>query len=278
MPPVISGDLAYPIFCTRNWLSQDTIRYGTFSSTEMSSLLSRVLDGDRFSYFQGDVASDLTTLTIEMSFQNRTASIFRSFNLVILQNINWKNFLGQYFDETTETWTTITGLDFQVSNNTSEDLIVALPASVSGNAVRFTVTTTMTANAYKKVGNIMVCESVLQLSGGFQDYKPGYDENVNRLKMGNGVQSLEYYERAAGGYELWKASFDAPYATLAELKSLRSIKRGGLPVILIPEPYLRPDEAYQCLFDGPWPGHAYINPVRSQGYLIPLRVKEVGRH
>lgn len=280
MPPIIAGDTAYPIFATRNWLSQETIDYGTFTSTEMQALLERVLDGDRYSYWQGETASDLTSVVMRLSFQQRTAQVYRSFNLVVLQNINWKNFHGEYFDETTQVWTTITGLDYRAgtADNAAEDLIVALAASESGNEVRFTVTKTFVANDLKKLGNLIVCESVVQLSSGFLDFRPGYTEKVNRLTMGDGTQFVEYSGRSAASHELWKATFDAPYASRAELLMLRGIKRGGLPFILIPEPANNPDEAYQCLFDGAWPGHAYQHPIRSLGYLIPLRVREVGRH
>lgn len=280
MPPIISGETAYPIFATRNWLSKETIDYGTFTASEMQALLHRVLDGDRYSYWQGETFDDAVSVVIQMSLQMRTAQVYRPFNLVILQNINWKHFLGEYFDEDASAWVTITGLDYRegTAANAAADIIVALPASVSGNEVRFTVDKTIIADEAKRVGNIIVCESVVQLSSGFLDYKPGYNENVNRLKMGDGSQFIEYSGRSAASHELWKASFDAPYATLAELLLLRAIKRGGLPFILIPEPANRPDEAYQCIFDGAWPGHAYQHPIRELGYLIPLRVIEVGKH
>lgn len=274
MPPIVSGDAAYPIFASRNWLSQETIRYGTFTAGEMQALFHRVLNGDRYSYWQGENANDTISVVLRMSFQQRTAQVYRLFNLVILQNINWKNFLGEYFDETAQGWVTIPGLNYQAgtADNAAEDMIVALPASVSGNEVRFTVLKTIVPNALKRCGNIIVCESVVQLSSGFLNFKPGYDETVNRLRMGDGSQFVEYV-----GRELWKAAFDAPYASRAELLALRGIKRGGAPFVLIPEPANNPDEAYQCLFEGSW-AHAYQHPIRTLGYLIPVQVLEVGKH
>lgn len=270
---------AHAIFASRNWLSQDTIDYGTFAANEMQALLERVLDGDRFSYWAGATAADAFANTIELSFQARTMQVYRQFDLVILQNINWKNFLAEYFDQTAGTWLTIPGLDYQfgTANNAATDLIVAMPSKLYGNAVRFNVTHTITPNEIKQAGNIIVCDSVVQLALGIGKYKRRGTERVNDIKTGDGTIFREVVMRSAASYELWGASFEAAFATLAELEALRTIKRQGKPFIFIPEPGDRKDEAFQVYFDGAW-GHEYQLRVREGGYNIDMRVKEVGRH
>lgn len=273
----MTGELAYPIFASRNWISQDSVDYGSFAASEMTALLERVIDGDRFSYWQGSSFSDLTSVVLTFSFQLRTANIERAFDLVILQNINWKNFLGEYQHPTTGVWTTITALDYTVSNNAATDRIVNIPAGVSATGIRFTVTTTMTADDAKKAGNIIVCQSAIQLAGGFLDYKIKNREQVREVMLGDGTISREYQMRTAASYEFYGATFDCPIVTAAEKLLLRTIKREGYPFVLIPEVADHPEDAYQCHFDGAW-GHQYENAVRSIGYMIPMKVKEVGSH
>jgi hypothetical protein len=246
----------------------------------MQALLERVLDGDRFSYWASSTPSDATTVTIEMSFQARTNQMYRQFDLVILQNINWKNFLGEYFDQTSGTYVTIPGMDYQVAtaDNAETDLIVQMPTKKNGNSVRFTIYRTIIANSLKQAGNIIVCDSVVQPTYGMKGYKPGFSGRMNELKLGDGTVSREYVLRSATSYELWRAGFEIQVASQAELNSLRTIKREGKPFIFIPEPGNRKDEVFQVHFDGEW-GHAYeLAFNRDGGYAIPMKVKEVGRH
>jgi hypothetical protein len=274
---VTSGDLAHPVFASRNWINQDSIDYGTFTADEMTALLSRIIDGDRFSYWQGSSTSDATTVTMTFSFQDRTALTRRAFDLIILQNINWKNFLIEYRNPDTGAWATVTGGDFTGTDNEDTDLIINIAAGVTADAIRITITTTMTADEAKKLGNLIVCQSAIQLSSGFENYKVKMRESLRALELGDKTISKEYLQRSAASYEFWGASFDVLFATTAELATLRTIKREGYPFILIPEPADRPEDAFQCLFDGPW-GHAYENPVRSAGFGIPMKVMEVGSH
>jgi len=270
---------AHPIFAGKNFLNQDAIDYGTFTAEEMSALISRVIDGDPFSYWQGSTQVDGDEVIVgPFSFNTGSAVASQTFDLVVLQNINWKNFVGEYSTDGS-TWSTITGLNYAsgVANNALTDLIVNVTAGHAAKYVRFRVTHTITASQKKKAGGIIVCAGVVQLSGGFLDYKVKMREAVREVELGDKSLSREYIMRSAASYEFWGASFDCPIVTTAEKASLRTIKREGDPFILIPEPGDVKGDAYLCHFDGPW-GHEYMNPVRSVGYLIPMKVKEVGSH
>lgn len=266
-----------PIFASRNWINRDSLDYGTFTADEMSSILPRIIDGDRFSYWSGSSTSDLTTVSLVFSFQKRGTTFPRTFDLVILQNINWKNFYAEYRNATTGAWVSISQLDYSVSNNAEDDLIVNIPAGVTADGIRFYVSTTITANEAKKCGGIIVCQSVLQLSMGFLDYQVKHKESLREMELGDKTPSREYVRWSAASYELWGASFDCPFATRAELALLRTVKREGYPFVFIPEPGLAPEDTYQVEFAGPW-GHKYENPVRSLGFAIPMKVLQVGEH
>lgn len=269
----------YPIFASRNWLNQDSIDYGTFTVTEMDTLIDRIIDGDRFSYWQGSSASDLTTVTMNFDFRKGAVLQSRAFDLVIIQNINWKNFLIEYSNDNGATWATVTGLSYPVgvTNNSATDLIVNIAAGLTGHMLRVNIYSTITANEAKKCGGIIVCQSVLQLASGFLDFKVKNRENLRENVLADGSLSREIIQRSATSYEFYGASFDCPFVSAAELALLRTIKREGYPFILVLEPGVSPYEAYLCHFDGAW-GHAYVNPVRSVGYAIPMKVKEVGTH
>jgi len=270
---------AYPIFASKNYLTQDAIDYGTFTAEEMTALISRVIDGDPFSYWQGSTAVDTDEVIVgPFSFNQGSALIARSPDLIILQNINWKNFVGEWSTDAS-TWATITGLDyaFGVANNALTNLIVN-PSNISlAKYLRFRVTHTIVANAKKKVGGIIACLGVVQPAGGFMDYKVKNRESVREVELGDKTISREYIMRSGASYEFWGASFTLPIVTTAELALLRTIKRDGDPFVLIPEAGAIPGDAYLCHFDGAW-GHEYENPVRSVGYSISVKVKEVGSH
>ena len=269
----------YPIFASRNWIGQESIDYGTFTVTEMDTLIDRIIDGDRFSYWSGSSESDAVTVTMNFDFRKGSILYQRTFDLVILQNINWKNFLVEYSADNGATWATVTGLDYSVSNNTATDIITNIAAGLTGHMLRISIYTTFasTPNAAKKCGGVIVCQSALQLAGGFLEFKVKNRENIREVMLADGTISREIIQRSATSYEFFEASFDCPIVTAAELALLRTIKREGFPFIFIAEPGVAPYDAYLCHFSGAW-GHSYENAVRSIGYAIPMKVKEVGTH
>lgn len=269
---------AFPLFASKNYISQDSIDYGTWTVSEMQSLLDRIIDGDPLSYWAGSTADDTVDVTFILSFMQGSAAIARSPDLIVLQNINWKNFVG-YWSADGVTYTTIATLNYAsgTANNAATDLIVNPSDIASAKFLKFVVSKTISANQAKKCGGIIACLGAVQLSGGFLDYKPIYRETVRELALGDGSLSREYIPRSAHQYDFWGATFDCPVATAAELLALREIKASGDPFIIIPEPGDTPRDAYLCHFGKPWK-HGYENEVRSVGYRIPMEVKEVGSH
>ena len=267
---------ALPIFASKNYINQDAADYGTFTATEMNALVQRIIDGDPYSYWQGSTASDVTEVTLTFSLNEGSSLIARSPDLIILQNINWKNFVGEWSTNGLS-WTTIATLDYSSASNTATDLIVNPSDIASAKYLRFRITTTIGGAAKKKCGGIIACLGTVQPAGGFLDYKVKYRESVRELELGDKTISREYIMRSAADYEFWGASFALQIVTATELATLRGIKRDGIPFVFIPEPGDNKRDAYLCHFDGPW-GHDYDNPVRSVGYVVSMKVKEVGSH
>lgn len=275
---ILSGDTAQPIFASKNYINQDSVDYGTFDATEMDALAERIIDGDPLSYWQGSVATDGTTVTLTFSLNEGSSLIARSPDLIVLQNINWKNFIGQW-SVNGSSWTTITTLNYAsgVANNSATDLIVNPSDISSAKYLRFQITHTISANAKKKCGGIIACLGTVQTAGGYADDKIKYRESVREVELGDKTISREYIMRSATSYDFWGMSLSLLNVTTAELLLLRGIKAAGDPFIFIPEPSDQKQVAYLCHFDGAW-GQEYESTVRSIGFHLPIKVKEVGSH
>jgi hypothetical protein len=270
---------AFPIFGSKNYLNQDTVDYGTFTATEMQALLERVIDGDPFSQWVGSSSSDLTSVVLTFSFNEGSTLCARTPDLIILQNINWKNFVVEWSTNGT-TWSTVSTLNYAdgVADNAATDIIVNPSDVILAKYLRITITKTITADAKKRLGGLIVCSGVVQLSMGFLDFQVDYYEpGTAEIELGDGSLSHESTPRSATSDDFWGAKFDCPFAARSELLLLRGIKRGGEPFILIMEPGDNKGEAYLCHFVGRW-GHEYENPVRPAGFAIPMKVREVGSH
>lgn len=273
---ILTGDAAYPIFASKNYINQDSLDNGTFTASEMQALVERIIDGDPLSYWQGSTAVDGTEVILTFSFNYGAALIARSPDLIVLQNINWKNFVGEWSVNGTD-WTTIASLDFSAANNTATDMIVNPSDIALAKYIRFRITTTIGGAAKKKAGGIIVALGVVQIAGGYSDDKIRHRESVREVVLGDGTISREYIMRSAASYDFWGMSLSLLNVTAAELLLLRAIKAGGDPFVLIPEPADQPREAYLVHFEGPW-AKEYESPVRSLGFRLPIKVKEVGSH
>lgn len=275
---IISGDSAMPIFASKNYINQDAVDSGTFSASEMDALLERVIDGDPISYWQGSSESDSTSVVLTFSFNDGAALIARSPDLIVLQNINWKNFVGEWSADGAS-WSTIATLNYAdgVANNAATDLIVNPADIASAKYIRFTISKTITVNAKKKCGGVIACLGVVQTAGGYSDDKIKRRESVREVSLGDGTLSRSYIMRSAASYDFWGMSLSLLNVTAAELLLIRGIKVVGDPFVFIYEPADRPREAYLCHFDGAW-GEEYENPVRSVGFRLSIKVKEVGSH
>lgn len=275
---ILTGDNAFPIFASKNYINQDALDNGTFSASEMNALVDRIIDGDPESYWQGSSADDTTDVILTFSLNQGATVTARSPDLLIFQNINWKNFVGAWSVDGFA-YSTIASLNYAagVANNAATDLIVNPSDIALAKYLRFTISKTIVADSKKRCGGIIACLGALQAAGGFSNYKVKYRESVREVELGDKSISREYIYRSAASYDFWAAAFDLEIVTTAELVTLRTIKTNPDPFILVMEPADRPRDSYLCHFDGPW-AQAYESAVRTIGFAIPVKVKEVGSH
>ncbi len=108
-------------------------------------------------------------------------------------------------------------------------------------------------------------------------YDKRFRETIRKVRLGDGSRSDEIIQRSATSYEHYGASASLDLITRADRDSLRSIKRGGLPFVFIPEPFDVPRDVFTCLFNGAW-GDSYRGIFKGAGYRINFNVEEVGEH
>lgn len=275
--PLSVAALARPAFFSRNWINQDAIDYGTFTATEMAGILSRIIDGDPLSYWADSSATDGTTVTITVSLNQRGLTPGRSIDLLLFQNINWKNFIVKYSTDGGATYNTVPGGDYSngVQNYAAADLALALGTTLTGvTHLQVSITHTQTPNQNKQLGGWIAAQLVLQPAVGAV-IVPGYRENVNTVVLGDKNESDEYVLRSAQTYLWWGASLTFRGLTRAEADTLFTIKTGGLPFILYPEPGERVRDCYLCRFGPGWAPKFLSDGYKAAGILLALEVREV---
>lgn len=263
---------------SKNYVNSDAKDYGTFTVTSMSSLLPRVIDGDRDSYWQSETGSDATTEVMTFSFNSRSAVVSRTFDLLAFTNINWKNFLVESSTDAAA-WTTVTGLDYQVGvadlSSAITDLIVNVTAGVTASYLRVSIYRTQTANAKKILGGIWVFAGVVQL--GMDKYDKSYITrgNVKDQVRGDGSLSVEYIFRSAASYEFYSSTVRFPFVSTANRLLLRNVRRDGDPFVFVPFPQGIPRDVFLCLFKGDWK-EPYASSYTGAGFNLEAVIEETG--
>ncbi len=216
---------AAPAFLRKNWINSDSRDYGTLTASELPATVERVIDGDKDSQWNSSNATDGTSVAITADLRELESLVARNIDLIVLQNINLKNFLLEY--STTGTggsWVTVPGGDYQsgVADFSGTDFQLSLSTQLTGvKALRLTMTHTQTANEIKKVGGFIASELVVQFSYAMDKYKKEPVGNRKDLILGNGKISREHLMRSAYSDVRWR--FDAKLSNIPEAEILTAI-------------------------------------------------------
>lgn len=266
-----------PIFASRSRVNSESRDYGVFVASTMQSLMARIIDGDPESYWHSATGDDNTAETLDISFQQREAPISRSIDLVVMQNINLKNFVLEYSNTGGAPFTTVPGFDYNTgfADNALPDLIKTF-TPITANILRLRMFKTFIADDLKRVGGLIAALGTLQLvTGGMAKYDKKFRENMRSVKLGDNGRSDELIKRSATSYEHFGASVEITLATRTERDAIRAIKRDGRPFIFIPEPFDVPRDVFSCLFKGAW-ADSYQSSYKGAGYQIGFNIEEVG--
>lgn len=267
---------AFPIFASRNYLNNETETYGTFTTTEMSSILNRIFDGDPNSYWQGSSSSDSTTVTITFTFNNKSAIVSRTIDMIAFLNINWKNFTVKSSSNGV-TYALITGLDYSATDYADDDLIVNVTAGIATKYIQIAITTTQVADAKKKLGQAFFTLGTFQATEGYADYQRVLKERGNlRVQiMADGRQRQERLKYSGASSKFIESTFDLVNLTEAQLVLLRTMERDNLPITFFSQPGDVKRDVQHSWISADMPD-AYENPLRTAGYRVTVKLTEVG--
>lgn len=267
---------AGPLFCKRNYVNADTKRNGTFLASSNQSLFERIIDGDPLSYWQGSTADDAVTETLTLTLHPRAVQQSVSLDMILFQNINWKNFHVEY-SNAGGAYATVTGGDYRAGTADLADGTVDFllnPSAFTADTLRISIYRTQGSATNKKLGGLIATAGVVQTRA-MDSYEVAWRETIRETILGNGARSVAYILRSALSYQLWEAALGFSLIPTADRDLLKAIKDEGLPFVCWPEPAVTKREVYSCLFRGGW-AERYTSTYKGAGYSLACNVSEVG--
>lgn len=270
--------LAKPAFFSRNWIGQDSIDYGILTATDNGDLAGRLIDGDPLSLLNDTTASDGSTWTITASLSEKSLTPGQLVDMLLLQNINWKNFHVKYStDEGASYPNTFPGGDYRLGTadfaGTDLQLVPTQIEDITHIQIDVTHVQASYSDKTKFVGGLVVVKLVLQTPIGMSGFVAGEIENKKVVELGDGSQSEEYWLRSAQSHIWWRSDFRFLSIPQSSIDILKAIRAGRKPFIFYPRPGDWPREAYQCRFA------AELRPALmipdSLGFELPVSVREV---
>lgn len=264
-----------PIFGSRSRVNTESRDFGTFTVSSMQAILRRIVDGDPFSFWQSATGDDTNDEIIDITFQDKSNKIIKAIDFIVLQNFNGRLFKIEQ-KAGGGSLAVIPEFDFSVTPYTGgPDLILEI-SELSPDTLRLTISTTQTANDFKKLGGFYASKSVFQLTqGSVKKYDERFRERVREVVLGDNSRSREYNRRSATSYEHWGAQKEFQYASEAERDFMRQIKRGGEVFTYVPEAFDVPRNVFTTNFKGAWRSK-YQADNKGAGYSIPFGLEESG--
>lgn len=269
-----------PIFLTKNYVNKDVIyaydlgdAAAVYTASSNQSLLSRVMEMDPLSYWNSATADDDNTEVINIAlYEGRVLTTRTDIGLIALLNTNAKSFKIELSSNGGSTFHTT----YTVTNNALENYVIDTSSSVkSANHIRITIYSTITVDAYKKVGTVVLAGVLKQMTD-----RPNYPtvrsdrENIKVLVMGDGSENITYIKRSAASFSFYQCNFTFSPITAADILALRTFRRANPAFLFYPEPYDKPSELYYCRFDGPFQEEPWVE-YRPAGYKLSFAVTEI---
>jgi hypothetical protein len=256
--------MSEPIIYTKNYVNADDV----FTVSHGSGAWGNAYNRDKSSQWQSTGAADDTTaVQIDITFYENATAISRAIDRLILINHNLKDFVIYYWDGTTyQTWLTVTGEE--VANS----VITLSPQTIA--KARIIMTATQTANQDKAIGELILCQEMLNIGADLQTYDVAFREKSKTLLMGDGsIQKVLVYW-SPHRTEKYEAKVKFTQISQATLLALAAIKEVGLPFLWYPESEAQPDLIYYVHWANTlkW---KYTTPYKAAGLDVEIDLKEV---
>lgn len=268
---------AAPAFLTGNMLTRHAKKASDLIVSSGDTLKHRLYDMDIRSRWSSAESDDLTPETVNFGLWLPGVQLAQSFDYVAVMNHNVASMRVERSDDNGTSWA-----DVRAAGAVPADEIhtrVSLASPVDGDRLRFTFSTTKTANAEKLVGGIIVAKLLLQPSMGmkiYQRHPPRVGHKSAEMSDRSRRRSYVYRTDASFTHRSFSLSFVG--VSDDELEDFQELfMHRPEPIIFLPEPGRRTGEAYFCqVIPGTYSDNYMQAGNPSAGSVVSFDLEEVG--
>lgn len=252
-----------PVIYTKSYVSSDDL----FSVSSGPTAIANIYDRDVDSKWSSSGAnSDLTDVTIDVTFYEGSVAVSRTIDRLILLNHNIKAYDVYYWDGSAfQSWLAVSGA--------AEANSVKTLGSQTISKARLVLHTTQAANQEKYIGEMVFCALQLDIGQDLFDYQVEYQQNVRDARGGDGSYQRKVKPWSPNRFEKYAARCSFQLIPKATLDSLLGIKKTGQPFLWQPESSARPDQLFLVTWLDPI-RYRYVDQYKTAGFEVEFSVQE----
>lgn len=255
-----------PKIFTKNYVHEDDV----FSISHGSAEFPNAYDRDVISQFIATGSElDSTTVTAEIVFMDGVDAVDRDIDTIMLLNHNLKAWKLEYWDGAA--WAAIPGVTFTV--NAEANQVISF-TKVNTTKVLLTATSTIVADATKKIGELIICALTLQFGNDLSSYAETHAEMVSEYEMIDGTVERAVTKWTANRFSKYGCRWEVSAISVTERDALFAVKEDTAPFLWQPESIQRPYRVFFVQWSSGW-AEEYYTTIKTTGYNIKGTFKEV---
>jgi hypothetical protein len=261
--------MSEPKFYTRSYVDSECTVTPSSGSDSKQKLFDRDNDSQWISSGEN---SDADEASVEIEFKQAGATISRTIDTIILVNHNLEDPIAEYWDGSA--WQTFDS----ETDLTSGVATMLTRAAVSTERIRIRCSQTITADAEKRIGELLACEEELDLSDTVAQDLSAYEVThaqrmAVELPLIDGSLHRSVVRHSPNRSDKYEARATLQFLTETQLEALRSLKASGQPFLWQPESTQRPDEVYLVNWAGNFQ-YRYATGYKGAGFNLTLDLRE----
>jgi hypothetical protein len=242
------------------------------SVTSGTSSCANIFDRKADTYFQSSGQNDDTTATtIRVEF-----AASKSFNRIVLENINWKSFKIYHSSNTANVFTLVnnatTSSDWVTNSETNMFLEFT---TVTAAIITLVATTTIVANSEKKCAGLWFLNRAHVFTE--NPDASGYDPTIKQIKY--------QHEMSDGGVtvyfvsDTYKSKIKRKYVDTSEYTTLKALYDDDDPLVFIPFPTGTgwDGKIWECNWTNDFEFMQYQHNVKGLGYQGAMTLEETAK-
>ncbi len=257
-------------------LGNYTSRYCDVTPSSNSTIVSRVYDNDRETYWEsdGELGEAGFNTTLEVILRNSGGALApQSVDAIAIRGTNIKKFRLRYSATAAGAYATITNItvngvldvDGEVPSNTDTDLYITFSVLTIGK-IQLEIWSTEPAAAEKKVGEFMVMKTNYTATKNLVNYKPRFIEKGGSYRLEDGTLRT-WFE-----YRKYRATIVFDFVDETMMINLRDIKMTGGVFCIYPEPDSQIGYVWSAEWSSDW-NSVYIVKYKGAGYKVTIALE-----